>query len=720
MAAGATFILLAPPTDFIRDQAIARVKQQTGRDLVISGPARLTFYPSIGVSLGDVSLSAPPDMGGAPTVAMEKLDVSVKLIPLLSRRVEVSRLILTRPQFNLQVDQNGRKSWDMASPAQAPAADRLLRYAQARTGSILSDGASQPDAAIRLAQGVQTEAGSGGRSERVNRLAALQDLVLDDVRIVDGALQYQDARSGTRHAVSAMNVNLRAKTLASPLNADGDLTWRGQPVKFEGTLTTLAEVLTDAPAKLALTLTAQPVKADYSGSIDMASGASLDGTISAETTSLRALALWAGEASLPPNEGFGPLSIKGYLKTRPGAFHLNNADIGLDHMRITGTLDGKTDGARPYVKAKLQVSELNLNTYMSDGSDVSNPAPNAPAGRAADPSPSTPSREDRPNSIEDLLQRDNGPRVKGYKARRGWSDDVINLALLNLTDADLDLTVGKLLVRDISIGRSDLRLALKGGIATTTFDRVELYGGNGRGQISIDSRETAATMNANIVVDGVSAEPLLKDAASVDWLSGTGRLTLATTSRGNSQRQLVSALNGQATFEFTDGAVKGFNMGKALRGLQQGRLTGLSATPDEKTDFSKLSASFDITNGIASNQDLEMMSPLLRVTGQGKVMMPERRVDYTLNPKLVANLSGQGGETGLAGLQIPVRIVGPWDRPDIAPDLSKINAEQAVEAVQEIGKRFKGKDANEVVDELFGKDSKESKKAKKFLDGLFR
>ncbi|HRY05733.1 MAG TPA: AsmA-like C-terminal region-containing protein, partial [Hyphomicrobiaceae bacterium] len=158
----------------------------------------------------------------------------------------------------------------------------------------------------------------------------------------------------------------------------------------------------------------------------------------------------------------------------------------------------------------------------------------------------------------------------------------------------------------------------------------------------------------------------------------------------------------------------------ALRGLQQGRFTGLSASPSEKTDFSQLTASFDIVNGVATNQDLTMLSPLLRITGHGSVMLPDRTIDYTLSPKLVADLSGQGGNTGLAGLQIPIRIVGPWDRPDIAPDLSKIDAGQAVQAVQDIGKRLKGQNADEIVDDLFGKGTKENQKAKKFLDKLFR
>lgn len=714
IATGAAFILLAPPSDLIREQAVAFVKERTGRDLIIRGPASFTVYPTLGVSLKDVTLSAPPDMQGPPTVAMESLDISVKLMPLLQRRVEVRRLILTRPAFDLRVDTSGRKSWDLAA---TEANTALLRLAEApRSNTTLTD--ARPQAPVIVAQSTAPAHGSAKPSR--DSQAALKDLVFRDVRVIDGRIAYADARSGASHAATAINLALRARTLSSPLTAKGDLHWQGQTIRLDGTLTTLYELLTDTPAKIALNVSAAPVQANYTGAIDLKSGTSLDGTIAAKSQSLRALTQWLG-SRLPENEGFGPLNLTGRLKTRPGSIQLANADIALDAMRVSGDINATTSAARPYVKAELKVSELNLNTYIGGGTPAgATPRPTTPPPAATPQDAPQTTPQAAPRTIEDLLDRQSGPRVKGYTARSGWSDEPIDTALLNLLDVDAKLSVGHLIVRDIKIDQSNLTLALKNAVAKVLLDRIDLYGGTGRGQIDIDATATAPAIATSIVVDGVAAEPLLKDAASVDWLSGKGRLTLATNSRGATQRQLVSALNGKATFEFTDGAVRGFNVAKAIRGLQQGRLSNLSATPAEKTDFSQLSASFDIVDGIATNQDLKMQSPLLRISGNGSIMLPDRRVDYTLNPTLVADLSGQGGDAGLSGLQVPIRIVGPWAKPDIAPDLSKIDATQAVHAVEEIGKRLKGKDANEVVDELFGKDTKESRKAKKFLDKLFR
>ena len=51
------------------------------------------------------------------------------------------------------------------------------------------------------------------------------------------------------------------------------------------------------------------------------------------------------------------------------------------------------------------------------------------------------------------------------------------------------------------------------------------------------------------------------------------------------------------------------------------------------------------------------------------------------------------------------------------PDLRGADAGGAVD---ELGRRLKGKNADEIVDELVGKDTETGKKAKKLLDKLFR
>ncbi len=716
---GVAFALIAPPTDLIRQEAIAAVKRQTGRDLVIRGPARITLYPTIGVSLADVTLSPPPGMSAPPTATMKRIDVALELIPLLSRHVEVKRLVLTRPTFDLRIDRDGRASWDMAAGTSSQPHVRFAEASSAPTSAVVLSDARTPAQGFVLAGAAQRAGGDGHTGAP---LASLKGLKLDDVRVVDGAVDYTDERSGAQQRFTSIDAGFAAPNVTSALSAKGDLDWKGETVAFDGSVSTIASLLQEKRAKINVEVKSRTLEAKYAGGLDVASGAVLDGTVALKSPSARALAAWLG-STLPAGDGFGPLSVDGRLKTSPGLVTFDNAEVSLDSMQARGNIAAATDGARPHVKADLKIAELDLNAYIGTrGADGATPAKRAHRDAPdAAPRAQEPARETRqPASIEDLLQQPPGPRVKGYTARSGWSDEPFDVGLLALVDADAKLSVGRLFFRDVKIGQSDVTLALKGRVAKATFERVQLYDGSGRGIITIDASGATPALGANVVVDGVAAAGLLKDAASVEWLSGDGRVTAALTGAGATQRQLVQSLNGRVETLFSNGAINGFNIAKVVRGLGQGRLTGLSSTPSEKTDFSELSATFDVADGVAKNEDLKLLSPLLRVGGSGQIQLIERQLDYTVRPKIVSDTSGQGGAIDLAGLEVPVRITGPWSDPKFTPDLSKVDVGQATKAIEQIGKSLKGKDANEIVDNLFGKDSKEGEKAKKLIDKWFR
>src|SRR5690606_31406008 len=118
--------------------------------------------------------------------------------------------------------------------------------------------------------------------------------------------------------------------------------------------------------------------------------------------------------------------------------------------------------------------------------------------------------------------------------------------------------------------------------------------------------------------------------------------------------------------------IRGINIPQMMRSLGSNPLTGWSGGEAQKTDFSSFSASFRIVKGVASNSDMQMVGPLVRVTGAGTISMPSRTIDYKVHPKLVASLEGQGGALDLAGLDIPVSIKGSWSNPRIYPDIEGI------------------------------------------------
>lgn len=709
IGAGVGYLIINPPSDLIRETIARQVKEKTGRDLIVAGPAAFSFYPGLGVTLRDVSLSGPPGSQGT-LVTMAALDVNIKTMPLINRNVEVRRIIARQPVFDLRVDKGGRKNWSFAELAPP------VRIAQADGAVPASDAA--PPSAFEGQRGISLP----------KSLNDIDHLQFDDVRIEDGTVRYTDERSGQTQEVTAINVNLALKSLQAPLTVSGDLGWHGEKLDFNAKLTSAKAVLEERPARLVFAAQNRHLNSSFDGNLLVKDGADLEGQITTRTESVRGLAQWFG-TTLPAVSGFGPLSIAGQLATNGNVTSLSNANFGLDGTTATGSVSVTTGGVRPYVKANLRIAELDLNKYMtsaaggSAGPATPAPAESQPANPTAGaPAPAAPEAD----AIENLLKSP-ATKVYGYEQRAGWSSVPFNMALLGVADTDAKLQVGKLIFNDIKVGASSLTVDLKNRVMKTSFDEVQLYDGHGKGFVNVDATGKAANIGANFALDGLSALPFLTDAADMKWLSGKAKVGMQLAATGTSQLELVQTLNGRTDVKFADGAIVGFNVPGAIRGISQGNLSGLKAAPTEKTDFSELSASFNIVNGVAQNQDLQMVSPLLRVTGAGAVHLPPRTVDYTVKPKIVASLQGQQSTQGLNGLEIPVRISGAWSKPKIEPDLKGVLSDpnKAMETVKEIGKQFKGKNANEIVDQLLGKkngdgSSGSSSNAKELLNKFLK
>jgi len=705
--AGVAYLAFNPPSDFIRQRIAEEVRSRTGRELVMAGPASFTFYPTIGISLKDVSLSGPPGMDGA-LAQMQALDVNISPSALLSRRAEIHSLVLRNPTFDFRIDKDGRKNWRFASGPEP------VRFAELQARD------TRPDVTpfFMAAADAEPSASSG---------LAIHDLKLDDVRIEGGTLRFTDERTGRTEQVHGVNAKFGLPSLSKPLSVTGNFAWRDKQLDFDGTVTDIANFKRQQAAHLAFNAKNDVLSASYDGGVLLDEGLTLDGQVKAQSNSARALAQWFG-TRLPPVSGFGPLSIQGTLKTSGNVTDFQDAQFGLDGATAKGTIRVTTGGVRPFVEADLSISELDLNHYLTSAVTgeiaTEGGADPGPAPATAPPAhPDSGGGAKQPDEIEKLL---NAPAAKVYGAvqRAGWSSEKLNLTLLGVADGNVRANAGKIHFKNMTLGRSSVAIAVKDAAMRADFDDVELYQGHGKGSVTLDGSAGTANLGANINLQGVSALPFLRDAANFEWLSGKANVALHLAANGQSQLQLVESLNGNAAFRFADGAVVGFNLPGALHGLANGDFSGLRKSPSEKTDFSALAASFTVTNGVAQNQDLQLLSPLLRVSGGGIIHMPERTVDYTVKPKLVASTEGQGGDAAESGIEVPVRITGSWDRPSYRPDLKGVLSDpgKAVDTIKELGKKYKGKSVNEIADDLLGKndgdasgDKASTKKAAKNL-----
>jgi AsmA protein len=233
----------------IRRELIAQVKSATGRDLTIAGKASVTLFPKVGLRVGDVSLSAPPGMGGDPFLTARRIEVGVRLMPLIfQKEIIVDRLILYEPSFALHVDTQGRKSW---AGIQSP----RVRFAEA-----VDD---------RVTDAPPT------RLPRANR--GFSDLSLGVVRVVDGSIQYRDDRNGHSAVVEAINATAGLHSIAQPLDTQGSFVWAQEKINFDATLTSPQELMQERPAKLVVSLKGSPGTISYDGAVTLHDALSAEG-----------------------------------------------------------------------------------------------------------------------------------------------------------------------------------------------------------------------------------------------------------------------------------------------------------------------------------------------------------------------------------------------------------------------------------------------------------
>jgi AsmA protein len=276
---------------------------------------------------------------------------------------------------------------------------------------------------------------------------------------------------------------------------------------------------------------------------------------------------------------------------------------------------------------------------------------------------------------------------------------------------------GKLLVDSLTVNQlhaEAVLLKIRGRDGKINVDQQigRFYDGLTEGSLSLDVTGKQPQLKMTQKMSRILAGPLLQDLIGDERLLGSGSVDLNLSGQGGTLSQLKQSLDGNVSFDFRDGAVKGFNLAKMIRQARAkltGESTAISREP-EQTDFSQLTGQATIVNGLINNQRLNAQSPYLRVEGAGKANLIQESMDYTIRPVIVNTPEGQGGKEleELVGIPIPVRIKGSWSDPKFSIDLAKVLADQQKAKLErkidiKVEEKLQDKLPEDVKDKLKGK-----------------
>ncbi len=479
-------------------------------------------------------------------------------------------------------------------------------------------------------EGGAVSSSDGTTNETVESLKPTE-FALGPIKITGGKLRYLDERSGSAMKADAINAEISLPQLDGPVSITGDLIWNGEKIAITLKADTPSALAEDGRTTANLTVSARPVAMSFAGQMSLTRGMRLGGNVSVQTPSLRGLAKWVG-SPLAPGKGLEAFSAKGALAYGESTIGLKKATINLDGMKIVGDTTINLKGKRPRVTARVGIDQVNVNAYTSGG----------------------------------------GGGGGSGGGSGGWSMSPIDLSGLQAVDADVALNAGRITFQKTTLSKVAARLKLNGGVLDATLNKMTLYGGSAAGVLRLNGSRRVPAIAGSLRTNGVNAYQFLRDFAGFEWLEGATAVTAQISASGRSQAEWVSTLGGTFKVSFSNGAIRGYNIAKMIRGATKNILDGWKSEPSEKTDFSELSASYTIKQGVARNNDLKLVGPLVRLSGHGIVSLPPKTLNYLISPKLVASLKGQGGVQDLTGLEVPFKVKGPWSNPQIYPDIKGI------------------------------------------------
>jgi AsmA protein len=241
-----------------------------------------------------------------------------------------------------------------------------------------------------------------------------------------------------------------------------------------------------------------------------------------------------------------------------------------------------------------------------------------------------------------------------------------------------NLTVSKARIQDIL-----LQIKAKDGIIKLDPMQLKMYQGSADGNVLLNVAGSTPKTDLNLKVDKVQVNPLLKDVMAKDFLEGTTNADLQLSMTGDQPDQIKKTLNGKGDLRFTDGAIVGIDLAAMARNI--GSAFGLAQQGEKRprTDFTELSMPFTIKDGVADTPGTSLKSPFIRITASGTADLVKETLDFRVEPKAVASLKGQGDESQLSGIMVPVLVSGTFASPKFRPDLSSAAKEKIEKKIME-------------------------------------
>ena len=714
------------PNDY-KDRIVKAVKDSTQRTLRLEGDIRLAFFPSIGVSLGKVSLSE--FRNDREFSSIESARVSLAVLPLLRKQVVVDEVTLNGLKTGLVMHKDGTTNIDDLLGKKEPVHGQQQKMPAGP--AVLFDIAS---VSVKQANLSFSDEGNGAQY-------AIKNLSLDTGRILTGVPGKIVISATVQANKPKLDIEFQLKTLLTfdldkqryrlqdtQLQANGSaLDVSNLQVKASGGASVDMGTREFTADKFVLNASGVRIKDKFEATLDAPSL-----NISKEQYSGTNLKL---DAKMDGDYGniVANLSLPG-MKGNAQSFKVGALNLDIDVKQPEQTFKLKLSSP---LSGSLEEQQFNLGNLSVAVNATGEQFPNKAVSSEMKGSVNV---DGKKQSVEaDLAGGLLQSKIKAKVGVKGFAEPAIkfdvdvdqldadlylpkkpseagatkstqpeqelDLSALRKLNLDGSLRIGALKIYNVK--STQLRVDVKAINGLVNFNPLssKLYQGSMKGSLGINAQ---GTPSITVIQDfnGVNVAPLMKDAANLDILEGRGNVGMNLTSQGKTVSAMKKALNGSVSVNLADGAIKGINLTKLVQGIQNlskdTQAQTLGVDKSEKTEFSEFKASFKVHNGVAHNDDLSVKSIVLRLTGSGDIDIGRESMNYNAKAALAKTEQGRTAT-------LPVNVSGTFDALKFKVDYGALLADVAKQKIDEQKEKIKEDTKTKLQEEL-----------KKGLKGLFR
>ncbi|MDB6445019.1 MULTISPECIES: AsmA family protein [unclassified Pseudomonas] len=721
VALGFALTHLFDPNDYKEEiRQIARDKAHI--ELTLNGDIGWSLFPWLGLELHDASVAtlANPTQ---PFADLQMLGLSVRVIPLLRKEVQMSDVRVEGLNLRLNRDKNGHGNWEDIGKAPA---------------STTTAGTPAP-----------AEPPAPSTSAPPEKPAQPTRLDIDSLTVNNARVQYTDEQTGKQF--SAESIQLSTGPVHDSTNIPVTLT------AFLSSNQPAVRVRTEVTGELRFERALQRYKFEdlkLSGEVtgDPLQGKTLNFNAQGQLFLDRAanVAEWTGiKLSLNQLRALGELKVNDLDKTpqlnggisiaqfdlanfvdsigqklptmaegsltkvelasriagTPTSVEFNDINLKVDDSSFSGRI-AVEDFAKQSLRAQLKADKFNVDRYLPPKSAESN---SAKAAREAEVS----------DTETSAMAGAGSTPLPSSPTQGAWSNErLFPVERLSKLDIDADLTFGQLILDRLPIENAALKATGQNGLLTLENLRGDLYNGNFEAKGTLDVRQPTPQLNLQTRINRVPAEKIIESQGKTPPVKGLVTLNSAVTASGNSQKALIESLNGTAGFVINDGVLLNANLEQQLcKGIALLNRKNLSGEPRGKdTPFQQLNGNLTLRNGVASNPDLKVRVPGMTVNGNGDIDLRVLGMDYRVGVIVEGDKSDMPDPAcqvneRYVDVEWPLRCRGPLELGAKACRLDN-------DGLGKVAAKLAGDRLGDKIDEKLG--DKVSPELKDALKGLFK